>query len=343
MGESIKNEHPPHKGTRWKRRLVSMSIGVLVAFLIIEILAQLHTVFVLNPLFGEMRETPGYYAEARESKVLAYGLKRNFQYTHDDQRIVINQHGIRDERNEFPVDQWIVGILGDSGVFGIGLDQDNTLSALIEQRYKSESQLNGETVAETSVLNLGVPGYDMMQIQAQLQWTDQQYDPDQVVYILNFNDFCLRNTVREGGSNGLLRMHIPPHIKSPTYLRKIVYRIVKNGELVNPQWYRWLYDGTRGIGFDRIRAMSDLMTDQGKEFIVVILPVGCAYSNESYNFEDVHSEVRQFLDFEEIPFLDPYEEFKAADFDHTDHMHLDANKRMADLIWPLLHHAVADK
>lgn len=322
---------------RWRRRLVSMLTGVCLAFLIIELLAQAHTIFVLNPLFKKKREAPGFYLEGRESQTLAYGLKRNLRYESDDLLVAINQDGIRDARDEFPVDQHMVGVLGDSAVFGFRMDQGVTISALLEQHYQSEYIKNAEDPDKTAVLNLGVPGYDMMQIQAQLKWTDEMYDLDTVIYLLNLNDFCLRNTIREGGSGGALRMYIPPLLKTPTYLRKICYRIVKNGKLVNPDWYRWLYSGTREIGFERIRAMSDSMANQDKDFVLVILPVGCAYTSDGYSFEDIHSEIREFLESEGIRYLDPYEEFNGDDFDQSDHMHLDANKRMADLIWPLVH------
>lgn len=339
---STKSKPAPRNQGLWRRRLISMSIGVVSAFLIIELIAQAHTIFVLNPLFKKKRDAPGFYLEGRESQLLAYGLKRNLRYEHDELSVIINRDGIRDERDEFPADQHMVGILGDSAVFGFRMDQEDTISVRIEQHYKSEYNSNAESLKETSVLNLGVPGYDMMQIQAQLQWTDEQYDLDKVVYLLNLNDFCLRNTVREGGSGGAFRMYMPPLIKTPTYLRKLRYRIVKNGKLVNPDWYRWLYRGTREVGFDRIRAMSDSMYIQDKDFMVVILPAGCAYTTDGYSFEDIHSEIRQFLDSEGIPYLDPYEQFNGDDFDQSDHMHRDANKRMADLIWTLISTSAED-
>ncbi len=69
-------------------------------------------------------------------------------------------------------------VIGDSTAFGLGVSDDETFPVVLERA------LDGRV----EVLNWGVPGYNLVQIVELLRTKGQTYEPDLVVYALNYND-----------------------------------------------------------------------------------------------------------------------------------------------------------
>jgi len=116
---------------------------------------------------------------------LVPGLDQDFGHRH----LTTNSRGMRDSR-EYDVEKpdgtlRLVGI-GDSGMFGWGLDQDLDYLALLEQNLRAS---RSHTPIE--VLNFGVPGFNTQQEVEMLRDRGLEYAPDIVIVGWNDTDFQL--------------------------------------------------------------------------------------------------------------------------------------------------------
>lgn len=94
----------------------------------------------------------------------------------------INALGLRgpETTREKPPGVKRVLVVGDSYAFGLGVDQDGTVSAALERRLAARG--------EPEVLNLGVVGYHTGQQIARLRRDGFGYDPDLIVLLYAAND-----------------------------------------------------------------------------------------------------------------------------------------------------------
>lgn len=114
---------------------------------------------------------------------LGYTLSPKFEMRLGDDRYLVNSLGLRDREVGATPAEGVTRIvlLGDSFAFGLGVDQDETLSAQLEARL--------EGVRPTfEVLNLGVPGYHTGQEKALLEKVGRDLHPAVVVLLFYGND-----------------------------------------------------------------------------------------------------------------------------------------------------------
>lgn len=130
-----------------------------------------------------------YIIEPSTNHEVVYELQPNLNLDFGHHELVTNKEGMRQRRN-YPHERStntvrIVGI-GDSGMFGWNLDENqNYLSVL-------ESNLNSRTPGPAcEVLNLAVPGYNTQLEVASLKSKGLVYKPDIVVVGWCDNDFDL--------------------------------------------------------------------------------------------------------------------------------------------------------
>ena len=126
------------------------------------------------------------------NRKLIYELRPNLDTTYG-RPVVTNAIGMR-ETSDFELSAppgvlRIVGI-GDSGMFGFGLDQDQDYLAVLERRL---AQRQGDATYE--VLNFAVPGYNSQQEVEMLRSRALRYHPDIVVVGWCSNDATLPDFV----------------------------------------------------------------------------------------------------------------------------------------------------
>ena len=138
----------------------------------------------------QRRVFPTYYplAEADlftrdHEERMRYRLTPGFEMELDGNSYRINDVGFRGAEEEVwdaPGVRRVV-LLGDSYAFGLGVDQDATLSAQLEVRLENAGQ-------QAAVLNLGVPGFHTGQELAMAERVGFELDPELVVLLYCGND-----------------------------------------------------------------------------------------------------------------------------------------------------------
>ena len=171
-----------------------------------------------------------------------------------------------------------------------------------------------------------------------LKLKDAIYDVDDVIYLLNPNDFSRYNSIYEGADNGMYRSYRRPTVMSLWFVRKAVYRAVKRGPS-SVRWYKWFFAGNEEIGYGHLRELAAYAEANGARFSVVLMPAGIAYGDDGYALADMYGRIGAFLRAEGILHVDPTGEFganKERYFDHTDHFYPAGNERMAQIMGNLI-------
>jgi hypothetical protein len=302
-----------------KGRISALIFGVILSFIVIEIAAQLYYFFVVKKQFDAVKNAPNFYLQKSANETLAYELKPNLNTKNNDKILITNELSLREKSNLIQKQKRTIGLLGDSVVFGTDQDQDSTLSA----RLQNDS---------LRVLNLGVPGYATHQIFEQFKIKHEKYQFDEVIYMLNPNDFTLRNTAYEGADNGVYRYFEVPFFKSIWFYRKLIYRIRKKGEVTfNIDFYKWCFDGTKEEIFEEIKRMKIFADAQKVQFQIVVLPAGSAYQNGNYELNEMYAEIENFLKTNSISYISPTNDYKTDTkslIDFTDHLTPKGNELM---------------
>jgi hypothetical protein len=308
------------------KKTLAVLLGIAVALLLLEIACQVFFAFVVVKSLEAQRSDPFHYYTASVDPVLRYELKPGYRMEKEGRRIAVNSAGIRDDREPDGDARKKVALLGDSVPFGIALSQEETPAARLQA-------LTGDSM---EVLNFGTPGYGLEEIQRFLELKFPVYQPGMIYYVLNLNDFSRRNTIYEGADNGLYRIYHRPFLKMPFFIRKAVYRFVKEGKMSSERWYRWLFEGNKVQGLAMVKQMADFAKQHGSGFSVVLFPPAVAYDREGFHLQDVFDEICAYLKENGIPCLAPVEEFSTQPLelqDNTDHFTPAGCRVLAQYIW----------
>lgn len=100
-------------------------------------------------------------------------------------QVSINSRGLRDREIALQPaeDEFRILMLGDSVVFGLGVDDDDTIPRRLEQQL---NRPDGTSVYR--VINMGVPSYNTVQELEQLETVGFLYSPDMVLLVFSIND-----------------------------------------------------------------------------------------------------------------------------------------------------------
>lgn len=303
-----------------KSKIGAIAFGVLFSIFLFEILAQSYYFFIVKKQFDLVKNEPNFYLQKSNNEILGYELKPNFILDKDGKKLQINAVSLR-EKDNLKAQKKIIGLLGDSVVFGMGQDQDSTISSRLNKQLNSKDS--------TYYVNLGVPGYNTFQIFEQFKLKYENYKFSEFVYLLNPNDFTTINTVYEGADNGNFRYFNVPFLKTPWFFRKLIYRIHKKGEITfNTDFYKWCFEGTKEGVFNEIEKMNDFATNKNIKFSVLVLPAGSAFTKNGYDLTAMYSEIESNFKQREITYLNPVNSFSSHYqnyFDNTDHFTFEGN------------------
>ena len=284
-----------------RRAATLFCIALVFALVIFELVSQAVAFVELGRLQVISME-PSHYYQSSDNPVLAYELKRDFSLDGEGRRLHINKAGFREDSDEKFADKYRVAIMGDSVVFGIGLSQEQTISALLQQRIDPNTE-------KTKILNSGLPGLGLAEFPEYLHFVHKAYSPQAVIYILNPNDFVIRDTLYEGADNGLYRTYRHPLLKSPWMIRKAVYRLKKGGVIPTTGWYRWTFDGTKRKNLKNLHDMAAMAKVNSMEFYVVFLPVRASFEDTDKTIPDIYRELGNDLTRAGISWTDPVRTF----------------------------------
>jgi lysophospholipase L1-like esterase len=316
----------PRRRRRLRSRAALAIASLGVSALALEAACQAYARLVVFPRWDATRAVPGHYYEPSEDPVLGYQPRRGYSAVHDGRRLAINAVGLREDGDERFADRRRVLMLGDSVVFGIGLDQAETAPARLQARLDP-------TRRRVAVLNGGLPGASLGELPRWLERIQAAYRAQVVLYVLNLNDLARRDTVREGADNGLYRMYCRPTLMTPWFLRKLVYRAHKGEATPSAGWYLWLAEGGDDACLPAVEAMAATTRAAGGTFQVVLSPTRAQFEDERVRALVDH--VSAWIAARGIPVLDPSARF-AADpeglIDPTDHLTARGAEVLADAL-----------
>jgi hypothetical protein len=316
---------------------LTVALGALVVSLgFAEAVCQLYARLVIFPGWDRQMARPNFFLARSPDPALAYELAPGLVVDEDERHLRINRYGVRADTDELFEGRRKLALLGDSVTMGAGHSQEKTLDRLLEARLRA----NGD---DRVVLNFGVPGYATHELAKFLEQKDAIYHVDEVLYLLNPNDFARRDSVYEGADNGLYRMFVRPDWQLRWFVRKAIYRAVKGGP-VSLRWYRWLFDANESRAQADLRAMAAHCAASGARFSVLLMPSGAAYGAAGYELEDLNRRLLAFLGEIGVEASAPVRAF-ADDprryLDETDHLHDAGNERMADVMHDFVARRVA--
>jgi len=314
------------------RRALFRSVGVvffIMATLVgFELLCRVYAAYVVFPELEKARLAPLHFYQKSDNAVLGYELRPHFELEHEGRKLHINRYGLRESDDDLAPHHRRIALLGDSVLFAVGLSQENTLGARIQDNLDAE----GDAVR---VLNFGVPGYAFAQVEENLRVKNEIYDVSDAVYLLNLNDYSRRNSIYEGADNGLYRTYHRPSLLAPWFIRKAIYRYAKGSQWGDADWYRWFFDGNEAYGYASLDRMIDYARSQGIAFSVVLVPAGAAYIDDEYVLADLHDQIEAYLVDRGIRVLNPVNEFLLSRedlIDETDHLHQPGIDLMGNLV-----------
>ena len=136
---------------------------------------------------------------ASDNLKLFYRLAPGASTNADGVSYRVNRHGFRDGEYSLAKSKEIKQIvfLGDSIVFGLGLENNETLPNQLEQIFKEKGE-------EVEVLNFGVTGYETEQEVELFKETGLNFKPDAVIV-----GYCLNDSMQASGE--LLHLHDLKH------------------------------------------------------------------------------------------------------------------------------------
>jgi hypothetical protein len=179
-----------------KSKIILFLLSVFTPLVLLEILAR--TVFA---------EPPSLYVPSNDFRLI-YELNPHYPE--------INSLGMRQE--EFDPStlryQFVIAVIGDSHSF-LGTEPENSFPARLEHHLKA---LTGKSI---TVLNFGVPGYDMAQELEVLKVKALQFKPDLIILQYCINDEHISNFIQ------------------PKYIW--LNRAIHSSELLSRAWKKVLY------------------------------------------------------------------------------------------------------
>jgi hypothetical protein len=319
----------PPAPRRFKSTLLKLLFSVVLLVVLFEGACQV-MLWKMFRSWQAVRQDPRHCFAPSPDPILVYELQPNYDYTVDGRHLHINKHGLREGDDAIPAAPRKIAMLGDSVVFGVAHTQNETLSGFLQQDLDPTRQ-------NVAVFNFGVSGYGLREVAAFLKDKNAIYNVNEVLYIMNPNDFSWRDTVYEGADNNLYRTYRRPVLASPLFVRKAIYRIKKRtpqnaDALVSVPWYQWMYSGNRERGFEKLREIKQYCDEKQIKLTVMFLPAGCAYEDGKFALDSMYDDVLTFLQKQGVATIDSRPLFvgRVKELqDETDHLTLEGNRVMA--------------
>ncbi|RMG09778.1 MAG: hypothetical protein D6731_18970 [Planctomycetota bacterium] len=201
VDEGSSSPPPGRRRGRWRLRLLALGLGLAFGLFLGELGARVLGLGATTLTRGALHVYDPEVGWRCTSKLDArYQKPGSF-----DVRIRCNARGLRDlEDHPYakPPGERRVVVLGDSAMWGWGLENDETFAARLEAE-----------LPETECLNLAANGYSAVQSLIRLETEGVRYEPDAVVYAFvandledNFDDKKGGRPVAELGPDGGLRI-----------------------------------------------------------------------------------------------------------------------------------------
>jgi lysophospholipase L1-like esterase len=202
------------------------------------------------------RDSLSYIVRLSTNKKLIYELRPGLDRDFDETRVICNSVGAREGREYAPGRKpgivRIVGV-GDSGMFGWGVDQGEDYLSVLE-----ESLNRRDDGKRYDVINLAVPGFNTRQEVEMLKDRGLQYAPDIVVIDWSFNDFSAPLFLYERKAfDEWTRSYLLAYLLKRDWYRKWIMPDVRKRNRLDRDLFDPMYYGEAGEGGVE-RALAEL-------------------------------------------------------------------------------------
>ena len=185
MEASADPQQPSKQKSRGLQRLLRALLLVAVQLLVVLVLLEIGA-RIFDPLgISYYPETARFFDTMIREEPISYRLKPGLDAEFHHARYQVNSMGLRGPEIPTPKADGESRILwlGDSIVFGIGVDNEHTLPAIVERIANENTQDR-----KYRVVNMGVPSYNTEQELIQLETFGLGLHPDAVVLLFAAND-----------------------------------------------------------------------------------------------------------------------------------------------------------
>ena len=178
---------------RWSRRIVFSLVPVVVLVGGAEVALRLGE--WAKPTMRNLPLPAEYAGLFEPDDELFWSSKANLEITYRGVTVRTNELGLRTRAvSEKPPGQFRILSLGESSTFGIGVENEETYSALLEGLLR-----DGAESPAVRVINAGVPAYSSFQSVQYLKTRGLALKPDMILFYHEVNDF-LPSTFRDGSN-----------------------------------------------------------------------------------------------------------------------------------------------
>ena len=185
MEEPLDPQPTGKEKPRGLRKVVRLFFLLIVQLTITLVLLEIGA-RIFDPLgISYYPETARFFDTMIREEPISYRLRPGLDGKFHHARYQINSIGLRGPEATVPKPSGESRVLwlGDSLVFGIGANYENTLPAIVER--KANENVAGKSYR---VVNMGVPSYNTEQELIQLETTGLSLEPDAIILMFATND-----------------------------------------------------------------------------------------------------------------------------------------------------------
>lgn len=199
---SMKVKTDPSRLRRLRPELLLLLASIAVSVLLAEGILRVHYAVTFSGTLEDLKSElppPGTEADfgdllmASAYPRLVYQFKPHLvDVRWKEVSVSTNSQGFREVTEPGPRDARTIRILGlgDSVMFGLGVEEDERYMDVLEERLNQDFP-----AARWQTITIAVPGYNLVTEVEALKRYGLAYEPDLVIYGFVFNDFCLPNFV----------------------------------------------------------------------------------------------------------------------------------------------------
>lgn len=230
-----------------RRSIISrlFRFSVFAAFQLVFVLVVLEVgARFIDPMgISYYPETARFLDTMIHEEPIGYRLRPGLDDRFNGARYTINSQGFRggEVSQTKAANEKRILWLGDSVVFGIGVENDETLPANVERMANA-----GQTAHKYTVLNMGVPSYNTEQELIQFESLGLGFDPDAVILLFAQNDIEKKKWVFDKRENVFADLAQRSYALSTIFIggRMLLQKSgggspqinVQNYEPENPRW-----------------------------------------------------------------------------------------------------------
>ncbi len=342
--------------------VLTAAISLMIGFILLELMLRM---FLPAPVSCRLYEADEnvFFKNKADVNVSVNYIDYNVNYE-------INDEGLREDRGFYDnKNEKRVLTLGDSFVFGWGLNKESTFQEILEARLEKESGKDIE------VINAGVSGWATQQAFVYLNKTIDRFEPDAVMYgffnndvkeDMTNNESVVRNNCLVKKNSYEAKQFLNLHVRSYAAIKnllmqtkifdalfyKVKHKVAYNYDVFEKEQSNEMRNGWV-FSLLQIKKMNELCEAKGCRFILVYIPQRDQYDlkyragylnanglNEAdFDFGYPNELLKRFCEKEGIVYVDLLERFNSQNiteqlyFEHDPHFNEAGAREWAEGVW----------